>query len=115
MALPILVSIDMGNNEIQNVRLQQLAADPSPLEALVYYNTVAHEVRYYNGTVWVSLTAAGTGVTSVTGTAPIVSSGGTTPAISIVAATGSVPGSMSAADKAKLDAATAAATSSTLA
>jgi hypothetical protein len=41
----------------------------------------------------------GGGVTSVTGTAPIVSSGGTTPAISITAATTSAAGSMSAADK----------------
>jgi hypothetical protein len=42
-------------------------------------------------------------VTGVSGTAPIVSSGGTAPAISISAATASVPGSMSAADKSKLD------------
>jgi hypothetical protein len=38
-------------------------------------------------------------VTGVTGTAPIVSSGGAAPAISIAAATTSAPGSMSAADK----------------
>ena len=48
--------------------------------------------------------APSSGVTSVTGTAPIVSSGGTTPAISISAATTSAAGSMSSADKAKLDA-----------
>lgn len=42
-------------------------------------------------------------VTSVSGTAPIVSSGGATPAISISAATTSDAGSMSAADKTKLD------------
>ena len=48
---------------------------------------------------------AGT-VTSVTGTAPIVSSGGNSPAISINAATTSSAGSMSAADKIKLDAIT---------
>lgn len=42
-------------------------------------------------------------VSSVTGTAPIVSSGGTTPAISITAATTSAAGSMSSADKSKLD------------
>ncbi len=50
---------------------------------------------------------AGTGngsVTGVSGTAPIVSSGGYTPAISISAATTSAAGSMSAADKTKLDA-----------
>jgi hypothetical protein len=42
-------------------------------------------------------------VTGVTGTAPIVSSGGNAPAISISAATTSAAGSMSAADKTKLD------------
>tara|TARA_R100000234_G_scaffold107529_1_gene78651 strand:- start:6307 stop:8607 length:2301 start_codon:yes stop_codon:yes gene_type:complete len=42
-------------------------------------------------------------VTSVTGTSPIASSGGTTPAISISAATTSAAGSMSSADKTKLD------------
>ena len=43
------------------------------------------------------------GVTSVTGSAPISSSGGSTPAISISAATTSSAGSMSASDKQKLD------------
>jgi hypothetical protein len=47
--------------------------------------------------------APATGVTSVTGTAPIVSSGGATPAISISAATPSAAGSMSSTDKTKLD------------
>jgi len=42
--------------------------------------------------------AAGTYVTSVTGTSPIVSSGGTTPAISIPAATNSVNGYLSSTD-----------------
>ena len=55
------------------------------------------------------ITAASSGgsgtVTAVTGTAPIVSSGGAAPAISITPATNSADGSMSAADKAKLDAA----------
>lgn len=52
-------------------------------------------------------TAIGAGtVTGVTATAPIVSSGGATPAISITPATTSAPGSMSSADKTKLDAIT---------
>jgi hypothetical protein len=46
----------------------------------------------------------------VTGTAPIVSSGGTAPAISISAATTSAAGSMSATDKSKLDGIAAGAT-----
>lgn len=55
--------------------------------------------------------SAGVGqVTNVTGVSPINSSGGATPAISISAATGSAPGSMSAADKTKLDGIAAGAT-----
>jgi len=52
------------------------------------------------------ITAAANGssaVTNVTGTSPITSSGGSTPAIGIPAATGAVNGYMSAADKSKLD------------
>jgi hypothetical protein len=52
---------------------------------------------------WEAAAPVALGVTSVTGTAPIVSSGGTTPAISINAATTSTDGSMSAGDKLKLD------------
>ena len=55
------------------------------------------------GNLDLTVTAAG-GVTSVAGTPPIVSSGGATPNISISAATDSTAGSMSAADKTKLDA-----------
>lgn len=48
--------------------------------------------------------AGGGGVTNVNGVAPIGSSGGATPAITISAATDGAAGSMSAADKTKLDA-----------
>ena len=52
----------------------------------------------------ITIAATGsTGVSSVTGTAPIVSSGGANPAISITAATTLAAGSMSSADKTKLD------------
>jgi len=50
-----------------------------------------------------TVSGGGGGVTSVTGTAPIVSSGGNTPAISINTATTSVKGAMSAADKVLLN------------
>ena len=53
------------------------------------------------GTSWTA-PSSGT-ITGVTGTAPIASSGGTAPVISISAATTSAAGSMSAADKTKLD------------
>lgn len=53
-------------------------------------------------------------ITSVGGTAPIVSSGGTAPVISITAASTTVAGSMSSADKTKLDGIVAGATNTPL-
>ena len=55
------------------------------------------------GRITAAASGSAGGVTSVTGTTPIVSSGGATPAISISAATTSAAGSMSASDKTKLD------------
>jgi len=66
-----------------------------------------------------NMIAAGVGgggsstVTNVTGVAPINSTGGATPQISISAATESAAGSMSAADKTKLDGIAAGATANT--
>jgi len=63
------------------------------------------QVLTTNGSGGISWTTAGTGtVAGVTGTAPIVSSGGNSPDISISPASSSAAGSMSAADKSKLDA-----------
>lgn len=58
--------------------------------------------EYIDGTGALQTTSTGT-VTGVTGTAPITSSGGAAPAIGITAATTSAAGSMSSADKTKLD------------
>jgi hypothetical protein len=67
-------------------------------------NTYNSYTYTWNGTAWTSSAAGGGGtVTGVAGTAPIVSSGGSAPAISITPATSGAAGSMSAADKAKLD------------
>lgn len=50
-----LSNIDLVNNELQNAKLQQLAADPTGVEGLVYYNTATKQVRFYNGTAWINL------------------------------------------------------------
>jgi len=82
-----------------------LAARPAPgIKGQRYYATDTVTEYVDDGTVWQTLTVGtGGGVTAVSGTAPIASSGGTTPAISITAATTGAAGSMSAADKTKLN------------
>lgn len=65
--------------------------------------TVAFDAVNSRVTISSTDTNSGGTVTSVTGTAPIVSSGGTTPDISISAASAIAAGSMSSSDKVKLD------------
>jgi hypothetical protein len=54
-------NLDLASNQILNVLLQVLASDPSPVEAKIYYNSTAKEIRYYNGTAWTALGPAGAG------------------------------------------------------
>ena len=109
--MPKLVNnLDFNKYEARNVRLQNLAAAPSaPVKGQLYFDTANNQGWIYNGTAWKPLGSEGT-VTSVTGTAPVTSSGGTTPAIGITAATSGAAGSMSAADKGKIDGIAAGAT-----
>jgi hypothetical protein len=65
------------------------------------------------GRITAAASGSGGGVTSVTGTAPVVSSGGATPAISMAAATASVNGYMTSTYASKLDGIAAGATNVT--
>jgi hypothetical protein len=65
------------------------------------------------GRITAAANGSGGGVTSVTGTAPVVSSGGSTPAISMAAATSSVNGYMTSTYASKLDGIAAGATNVT--
>jgi hypothetical protein len=109
----LLHHLNFNFNEAQNLRLHRLAADPStPVEGQIWLNTTDHKAKYYDGSNTIILWGF---IYNVLGTLPIVvnvSAGVAT--VSINAATTSTAGSMSAADKTKLDAATATNTANTL-
>lgn len=59
MAKKVLTNLDLNKNEIQNVRVQNLASAPqSPVEGQIYFNTTDHKFYIYNGSAWIDLTSA---------------------------------------------------------
>ncbi len=104
MAKQMLVPINMGRNEIQNVVMQVLAVAPgSPVEGLYYYDSALKKPRIYADGDWVDMVGADGTVTDVSADAPLSSTGGTTPTISIPAADDATDGYMSQEYAAKLD------------
>ena len=91
------ILLNGGDGELTTLKLTNLTEDNTGTKVLTLdaNNNIKLTGSFGGG--------GGGTVTSVTGTAPIVSSGGTTPAISINAATTLAAGSMSAADKLKLN------------
>ena len=88
---------------VAEIGAQPVDADLSAISALAGTSGLLKKTAADTWILDTSAYVTSSGVTSVNGTAPIVSSGGNTPAISITAATTSAAGSMSAADKTKLD------------
>jgi hypothetical protein len=106
MSIPFLTNIDLNGNQILNALLHPIAGDPnSPANGQVWYNSTTHELKLRKNGANVIIAS------NVSATAPITYTGGV---IAINAATTSNAGSMSAADKTKLDGATDAATASAL-
>lgn len=105
--------VDFSKSEARNFVGHKLASAPSsPVAGQRYYDTTLNKEGVYNGSSW---DYAGSGsVTSVAATSPITSTGGTTPTIAIVPASGITAGSMSIPDFNKLGAATAVNTASTI-
>lgn len=58
--MKFLNNIDLQKNEIQNFRVQNLAAAPqNPVEGQHYYNTVDHIEYVWNGTEWINALSQG--------------------------------------------------------
>lgn len=78
----VLTNLDLCQNELQNARIQNLTSPPAdPVEGQEYYDTTLKAHRVFNGESW---TTPGEGsVKSVGATAPVQSSGGADPVISV--------------------------------
>lgn len=105
--------VNFSQLEARNLVTHKLSSAPaSPVAGQRYYDTTLNKEGVYNGATWDY--AGSGGVTAVTGTSPIVSSGGSTPALSILPSSAATAGSMSIGDFVKLAAATSANTSSSI-
>lgn len=75
MAIKFLDSIDLVGGSLDNVIIQNLAANPTALGAgQLYYNNASNELRFYNGTAFVTLGVSGAGIQTVTGANGITAS-----------------------------------------
>jgi hypothetical protein len=66
MSIKYLVNVDLVRNQLLNARVQNLSSAPAtPDEGLIYYDTVAKFLYFYDGTSWVA--AAGGSATTLNG------------------------------------------------
>lgn len=60
--MKFLTNVDLNNNELQNILFQKLGTAPTGVEGKVYYDTTSKKFWGYNGTAWVDLSIAITGL-----------------------------------------------------
>ena len=76
-------NLNLNNNQIQNVIIQPLGADPSGIAGKIYYNSGTSKLRLYDGSAWVDLTTGADGNTTYDLTA--TGSGNGTATLNLVA------------------------------
>lgn len=115
--MKFLTSINLNKNELQNAVIQNLATAPTGAsEGQIYYNTVDKKFYYWNNSVWVDVTAQyvhpsyttraiSTSGVEVFAVGNVDNKGHVTNLTkrTLPEATITLPGVMSAADKAKID------------
>lgn len=62
--LDVQGNLNLNNNQIQNVIIQPLGADPSGIAGKIYYNSGTSKLRLYDGSAWVDLTTGADGDTT---------------------------------------------------
>ena len=58
VGLDIDGNIDLNSNQIKEVRIDNLSADPTGSLGRIYYNTGTNVLKFYNGTAWIPLSTA---------------------------------------------------------
>ena len=49
-----VTNVDLANNELRNAKAQVLSADPTGVEGKFIYNSTDKQLKFYDGTAWVS-------------------------------------------------------------
>ena len=111
-AKDFLVHLNIGGNEIQDVKFELLVSDPTLVEGRFWYNTTDNVARYYDGTTVIDITD-GT-ITLDPGVVTQDTLDLTSGVLTVSLATGTTHGAMDFADKSKIDASTSLPTVSTL-